>query len=510
MAHCGLEPVLPSTPRRRRTRRQPAAPFLLFTAVSLFGTGCAEFFGDDEGKMVGLNPNSSFADATAGEPVEEILEVQLLDRQGYPRPGVEVVWRVQEGGGMADPSTTITDEDGVTSTRWILGTDQEYQKLIAKAPKSRPYHFQAYAAGADSPGSTETGGGGEESGGGGESSSDDSGGISPARVAFTEVGESHALTVTLPDGSVPAADVVQWSSSAPGVVSIDAKGVAVALALGAVTITARVAAPDWSGSADYTATSEITSHAVGPDGLILHDSFDQYGSTGHMLNDPFDFYSEHEDKNPARIAFDPSESFGAGGGSMRYDFPDRSGSDRRCNDYTIGRNVAFPVELREVWVELRVKFSREWDTVAPSEWKCGSNPDYKLLGGRVKHWDGSTSGAYRFGLLNGNGYGRRWLWSDPEDDHTWADPDGDAIWDGQWHTIRVWMRTSSSPDAPDGGSAVWLDGVLVTHKAGTVVNRRGVYGIYLGRNINQGPSQPQSIWWDDVRVWAKKPAWDNS
>ena len=493
MTHSGPAIAPTPTPRHLPVNRHRHLTLLALVAT-LPASACADLFSPDEGEIVVLNPSAFFADGTAGEAVDELLEVQLLDRNAYPRPGVEVVWLVREGGGSASPETSITDEDGVTSTRWTLGDEQEYQKLTAKAHKSRSFHFQAYAEGA---GTVE-----EETESDGDSSPSSGEGVSPSKITFTAIGERRTLTVTLPGGSSPDPESVEWNSSNPGAVTVDKAGVAVAAGVGAAILAATVG--DWSGSADASVI------AVGPDGILMEETFSQYTSTGHLMNDPFDMYSEAEDIKPGQVELDLAIGAGERGGSMRYDFPDRSYSDDRCKDYPIGRNLAFPAELREVWIEVKVRFSREWDTVAPSSWDCGSNPDYKILGGRVRHWDGSTNAAYRFGLLNGNGYNRRWGWKDPDYDHSWQGSGADAIWDGEWHTIRLWMRTSSAPDVADAGSAVWVDGVLKTREVGNVVNRRGIYGLYLGRNLNQGPANPQSIWWDDIRVWVAEPAWAGS
>lgn len=486
-----------STPRRRLVPPRPRQAILFVLALALPFSACAEVFGEEEGKFVALNPSTSFDAGVAGEAVDELLEIQLLDRDGYPRPGVEVVWSVVQGGGAATPETSITDQDGVTSARWTLGDEQEYQKLMAKADRTRAFHFQAYAEGAGGAIETESDGGSDS--GGEEATGSDGEGVSPARFTFTAIGERRQLSVTRSDGTQPAPETVEWSSSNADAVTVDKLGVAVAVGVGVAVITATVG--DWSGS------SEASVIASNPDGVLMEETFSQYTSTGHFMNDPFDMYVEAEDIKPGQIELDLATGAGGTGGSMRYDFPDRSNSDSRCGDYSIGRNFTFPAELQEVWVEVKVRFSREWDTVAPSSWDCGSNPDYKILGGRVRNWDGSTNAANRFGLLNGNGYNRSWEWDDPDYDHTWKAPGGDAIWDGEWHTIRLWMRTSSAPDVADAGSAVWVDGALLSREVGNVVNRRGIYGLYLGRNLNQGPAGPQSIWWDDIRVWAAEPAW---
>jgi len=29
----------------------------------------------------------------------------------------------------------------------------------------------------------------------------------------------------------------------------------------------------------------------------------------------------------------------------------------------------------------------------------------------------------------------------------------------------------------------------------------------LGRNLNQGPEEPMSVWWGRIRIWERTPGW---
>ncbi|MBA3345292.1 MAG: hypothetical protein H0T44_08325 [Gemmatimonadales bacterium] len=57
---------------------------------------------------------------TAGEPVSEMLVVEVKDRFGNPVGQIEVSWQA-EGGGSADPSSSVTGVDGRAATSRILG-----------------------------------------------------------------------------------------------------------------------------------------------------------------------------------------------------------------------------------------------------------------------------------------------------------------------------------------------------------------------------------------------------
>ncbi len=60
----------------------------------------------------------------AGDPHAELNEplvVRVVNALGVGVPGVAVEWRVDEGGGNADPDQSVTDANGLTSTRWQIG-----------------------------------------------------------------------------------------------------------------------------------------------------------------------------------------------------------------------------------------------------------------------------------------------------------------------------------------------------------------------------------------------------
>jgi hypothetical protein len=60
--------------------------------------------------------------ALAGTALPAPLVVRTLDGAGNPVAGLPITWVVGQGGGTLTPTTSITDEAGLASTQWTLGT----------------------------------------------------------------------------------------------------------------------------------------------------------------------------------------------------------------------------------------------------------------------------------------------------------------------------------------------------------------------------------------------------
>jgi hypothetical protein len=209
------------------------------------------------------------------------------------------------------------------------------------------------------------------------------------------------------------------------------------------------------------------------------------------------------------MALDPGVGYGTSKQSMRYDFPDRTGdAANRCGDYTIGRNLVLPTAVTELWVEVAARYQANWTTVAPSAWACASNSDYKFFAARV-------NGTGRFMLFAGT-YGQGWQFGYPGNDEG-ANSDtpgvyGNSVypftttgnpWDGQWHVYRFHYKVGNP-----GAAEWWYDGVKMpgfpTADASVATN---IYGLAVGRNMNQGPGQAMSIWWGKIAVYKTNPGW---
>ena len=230
-----------------------------------------------------------------------------------------------------------------------------------------------------------------------------------------------------------------------------------------------------------------------PAAWLLED-FSTYSSTANYLADPLSIYSNGEDQNTAQIVLDTTDGYGSLTQCVRYDWPDRSGV---CSDYTIGRNLTLPATATEVWAEVAIKLSSAWTTVAAG---CSgvSNPDYKFVFGRVNgigsRFD-SRIGNSGNNIING--------YPGNEAADIVATTRTDLL-DNQWHVFRWHWKIGNG----DGVSRMWIDGVLESNltniDTSTATN---IYGIALGRNMNQGPDEIQSLKWGRVRVFNSNPGW---
>ena len=225
----------------------------------------------------------------------------------------------------------------------------------------------------------------------------------------------------------------------------------------------------------------------------LLENFSTYSSTANMLADPRGIYSA-EDVNDPQIVLDTSDGYNGLTQCMRYDWPDRSGV---CSDYVIGRNISFSQSLTEVWVEVVIKLSSAWTTVAAG---CGgiSNPDYKFVFGRVNgigsRFD-SRIGNSGNNIING------YPGNEAADIVSTTRTD---LLDDQWHVFRWHWKIGNG----NGISRMWIDGVLESDltsiDTSTATN---IYGLALGRNINQGPDEIQTLKWGQIRVFNSDPGW---
>ena len=71
--------------------------------------------------------------APAGFALAESLVVRLVDANGNGVAGRSVAWAVTGGGGSPSPASTLTDDNGLSATRWTLGTTAGPNTLIASA-----------------------------------------------------------------------------------------------------------------------------------------------------------------------------------------------------------------------------------------------------------------------------------------------------------------------------------------------------------------------------------------
>ncbi|MGQ0649405.1 MAG: hypothetical protein ACT4P7_17770 [Gemmatimonadaceae bacterium] len=69
-----------------------------------------------------------------GQELPNPVVVRLLDAAGAPIAKTSIGFSVVTGGGAVNPGSVLTDENGEARTKWVLGTGEASQVLLAKAP----------------------------------------------------------------------------------------------------------------------------------------------------------------------------------------------------------------------------------------------------------------------------------------------------------------------------------------------------------------------------------------
>lgn len=243
----------------------------------------------------------------------------------------------------------------------------------------------------------------------------------------------------------------------------------------------------------------------GPTPLLLED-FSTYSNTANWLSDPRGIYSVAEDVNTGFMQLDTSQGLNAGGYSLsqcgRYNWPDRtseggSGTTGRCGDDTIGRNLSLPSHQTELWVEVWFRTDSSFKTLAPSGWGCTSAAAYKCVFLRTD--------VSRYNLVLGIfGETSSYTWSagpgnqEPSDyPLTWTP------FDGSWHQYQMHVKIGSGAN---GICNLAVDGVV--KQTNTGLSQGGasyIYGIAIGRNMNQGPGATQSEYWGRIAAYTSDP-----
>lgn len=311
-------------------------------------------------------------------------------------------------------------------------------------------------------------------------------------------------TVTLaPGGTQQFAVSGQWSdgtTSAPPVVYSASGGAVSSSGLytaPSATGTYQVIARHSGGTKADTSNVAVQGGSSGGSNAVpwIEEDFSGYRSTAELLADIKGIYSLTEDVNTIHMSLDQTTGHGSSTQSLKYTWPDRSNTSNLCHDFTIGRNIQLPAAVPEVWVEVWAKFSANFTTKVP---QCAgiSNAGYKFVHLRV------LPSSSRFNMNVGN-FMTESTWGYPDNEQAYqGDPKPYQYFDGQWHRWRFHVKVG-----PAGKAIAYFDNTLIYAFNNVPINRTSVYSIALGRNINQGPIQVQSLNWGAVRAWRTDPGW---
>jgi hypothetical protein len=229
---------------------------------------------------------------------------------------------------------------------------------------------------------------------------------------------------------------------------------------------------------------------VAPD--VLED-FSTYASTEEFRSDPRGIYQHAEDIGLSSLFLDTAVGLGSRGKSMRYDW---NGAG------TISRMLKVP-DVTEIWVE----WTHRFEPGSRLEWGQGGDAAYKFLHVEI---DSERTGGGRFGFGFRFGENGESNIESPNDAFEGA-AGGFAetnfsfasVADGRWHTFRYHVKLGN-PDLHE----FWLDGMLRARRTGFDTRASRIWGVALGRNMNQAPEALQSQWWGKIQLWwSRNPGW---
>lgn len=211
--------------------------FRFLPLLALAGLGGCDLFGPDFGPPAEIARSGLPSGLVVGQEVSGIT-VTVSDDEGRAVAGESVTWSPSHG--SVDPAVSQTNDDGVATTRWTLGTTSGQQTLTATAG-SVTITFSAQVGAGPLQSIT----------------------LDPEEQTLSSVGDTLLITASGRDayGNQAATPGLGWSSSAPAIASVTA-GRVISHAEGSVRITA-VSGPV-SASADVIVDQVVVGLGISP------------------------------------------------------------------------------------------------------------------------------------------------------------------------------------------------------------------------------------------------------
>jgi len=255
-------------------------------------------------------------------------------------------------------------------------------------------------------------------------------------------------------------------------------------------------------SISSTAIVNVVPAAAGPQPWI-ENLFD-YADKTALLADRFNASSNPdgawsaatEDLNTARMSLIAEGPTGGSGKSLRYTYPDNSAAP--CHSgFSIAIHPQFPQNVAECWVEIYCRFSANFSTNVGA--LCPAAADLKFVFGRV---NGGDRFEMKVGTQNGLSTASKWP-NDPAGVKLVSNPSTVDYFDGEWHRWRMHMKVGAA-----GIFKCWFDNTLWRNSINQpITTATYIYGLALGRNMNEGPLQAQTLDWGIYRVYNTDPGW---
>jgi hypothetical protein len=290
---------------------------------------------------------------------------------------------------------------------------------------------------------------------------------------------------------------VSWTSSNTTVSTVSSAGKATGMTPGAVTITATSEGVTGRANVSVVAVPAPPPPPPPSSGAWLLEDFSTYVSTAEWLGDPRGIYSVAEDETTNRMTLDNSTGVTMDGYALtqaaRYDYVSPG-----CSSQTLTRNLKLPSSVKELWLEVYVKFSTNFTTLNVAG--CATPPGFKMLFGRFDELVGRAAIC--------------WGSQTPPQVTVELGPNVDlytgtaiaAFADNRWHRLRVHWRISD----PNSAIQVNIDGVTVYNRTNFTVGGSNphIHGIAIGRNLDQGiAAGTMSEWWGRIAAFNTNPGW---
>ena len=268
------------------------------------------------------------------------------------------------------------------------------------------------------------------------------------------------------------------------------------------------------------------------DGLV-EVTLEDFDSTEELRSDRKAFPVEN--MHLEHVFHDKNVAFSAGGltRSMRYDWVDQG-----TKSLSIGRGIRLPEFVSEVWVELAVRWSRNYSPCNPADPPCA----HKILFLQVtpdgnERWDVNVGGAGEvgpevhltmsspYGKIEGQSGDRIWgivgaqrRLESALESRPFELAKANAYFDERWHLLRLHAKHSTNKETYDARMRLWVDGELIYDSeqirrdyggAGFSTNDgTKIRAILLGRNKDKGLDHgTESLWIGRVRAWKEDPGW---
>ena len=263
-----------------------------------------------------------------------------------------------------------------------------------------------------------------------------------------------------------------------------------------------------SSPVDPSRDVQSTGVEVSQDCVWVDVNLEGFDTTEELRADRKVFPSEN--LHLEHVYLDKNVAYAAGGltRSMRYDW-----TDQGTQSVSIGRGIRLSEPVEELWVEVVIRWSRNFTTCHPDELPC----DHKTIFLQVTP-DGNGRWEAKFGGCGSSGPTAPIEVASPKGrdfntDHVSLRrclADAFQYFDEEWHVVRIHAKHSTDVSRPTGELDFWVDGQLLGSYRNEFSTNNGtrIHGILLGRNKDKGiDTGTESMWIGRVRAWRSDPNW---